>query len=46
MITDDPDRQRSAIRFGLGKDNTEAEVKLAADLIIEEVERLRNRFAF
>jgi cysteine desulfurase len=46
MITDDPDRQRSAIRFGLGKDNTKAEVELAVELIVEEVERLRNRFAF
>lgn len=46
MITDDPDRQRSAIRFGLGKDNTKQEIELAAELIINEVDRLRDRFAF
>ena len=46
MITDNPDRQRSAIRFGLGKDNSKQEIKLAAELIINEVDRLRDRFAF
>lgn len=46
MITDDKDQQRSAIRFGLGKGNTEAEIDLAAETIIEEVDRLRNRFSF
>jgi cysteine desulfurase len=46
MITDDPERQRSAVRFGLGKDNTEAEIDMAANAIISEVQRLQDRFSF
>jgi cysteine desulfurase len=46
MITDDKDRQRSAIRIGLGKGNTEEEIDQAAEAIISEVDRLRNRFTF
>ncbi|WP_254824320.1 cysteine desulfurase family protein [Haloglomus halophilum] len=46
MITDDQDQKRSAIRFGLGKENTEAEIDQAAERIIGEVNRLRNRFDF
>lgn len=46
MITDDEDRQRSAIRIGLGKGNTEEEIDQAAETIISEIDRLRSRFAF
>lgn len=46
QITDDQDRQRSAIRFGVGKENTMAEMEYAADIIVEEVDRLRTRFSF
>lgn len=46
VITDNEDQQRSAIRFGLGKRNTKSEVDKAAETIIEEVDRLRNRFSF
>ena len=45
MITDDPDRQRSAIRVGVGKGNTEEDIDIAAETIISEVDRLRNKFA-
>lgn len=46
MITEDADRRRSAIRFGVGKGNTMAEIEYAADAIVEEVERLRTKFSF
>jgi cysteine desulfurase len=45
-ITEDTDRRRSAIRFGVGKGNSMAEIEYAADVIVEEVERLRTKFSF
>ncbi|WP_303703940.1 hypothetical protein [Haloquadratum walsbyi] len=36
-ITDDEDRIEAAVRFGLGKDLTEADIEHAADVIVEEV---------
>lgn len=44
-ITDDTDRIESAVRFGLGKDNTKAEIDYAADRIVHWVSRLR-QFTF
>lgn len=37
------DRRYAALRIGLGRDNTEAEVRLAAELIASAVDRLRPR---
>lgn len=37
------DRRYAALRIGLGRDNTEAEVRLAAELIADAVDRLRSR---
>jgi cysteine desulfurase len=40
-ITDDDDRIQSAMRFGLGKDNTEADIDYAIDTVVNAVSRLR-----
>lgn len=40
-ITDEEDRWHSAIRFGLGKGNTEQEIEYATNRIIKSVSRLR-----
>lgn len=40
--SDDEDVWHSAIRFGLGKDNTEQEIEYVADQVIRSVNRLRN----
>ena len=37
------DRRFAALRIGLGRDNTEAEVRLAADLVASAIDRLRPR---
>lgn len=37
----DKDRWHSAIRFGLGKDNTQDEIEYTTELVIEAVSRLR-----
>jgi cysteine desulfurase len=41
-IGGDEDRWHSAIRFGLGKDNTQEEVKYAVDEVVGAVNRLRS----
>jgi len=41
-ITENEDRWHNAIRFGLGKDNTQEEIEYAADEVIKIVNRLRN----
>jgi cysteine desulfurase len=41
-ITDDEDRWHNAIRFGLGKDNTQEEVEYAVDNVVSAVNRLRS----
>jgi cysteine desulfurase len=41
-ITDNKDRWHNAIRFGLGKDNTRAEIEYATDEVVNNVNRLRN----
>lgn len=38
----DEDRWHSAVRFGLGKDNTQEEIEHATDRVIQAVNRLRN----
>jgi cysteine desulfurase len=38
---DDPERIRSAIRFGLGKDTTQSDIEGAIDAVVSNVERLR-----
>jgi len=40
-VSDDEDVWHSAIRFGLGKDNTEEEIEYATDQVIQSVNRLR-----
>jgi cysteine desulfurase len=41
-ITDDNDVWHHAIRFGLGKDNTQEEIEYATDEVVQIVNRLRN----
>ncbi|MDY6771607.1 MAG: IscS subfamily cysteine desulfurase, partial [Candidatus Nanohaloarchaea archaeon] len=41
-IGGDEDRWHSAVRFGLGKDNTEKEVEYAVDEVVGAVNRLRS----
>jgi len=41
-ITDNEDRWHNAIRFGVGKDNTQEEIEYATDELIRIVNRLRN----
>lgn len=41
-LTDDEDRWHNAIRFGVGKDNTQEEIRHATDELIGIVNRLRN----
>jgi len=40
-MLDDPERIQSSVRFGLGKDTTEAEVADAVEIVVENVDRLR-----
>jgi cysteine desulfurase len=40
-ISDDEDVWHSAIRFGLGKDNTQKEIEYATDRVVQAVNRLR-----
>lgn len=40
-ISGDEDRWHSAVRFGLGKDTTQAEIEYATDRVIDAVSRLR-----
>jgi cysteine desulfurase len=41
-LTDDPDRQRSAVRFSLGRGTTAADIEQAADRALACVRRIRN----
>lgn len=43
-IADDTDRIEGAVRFGLGKDLTQADIEYAADAVIEEVNRTKSIF--
>lgn len=40
-ISDDEDVWHSAVRFGLGKDNTHEQVEYATDQVIQSIDRLR-----
>ncbi|THE64285.1 cysteine desulfurase [Salinadaptatus halalkaliphilus] len=44
QITDDQDRIKGAVRFGLGKDLTEEDIEYAADTIVNEVELTESIF--
>ncbi|ELY49720.1 cysteine desulfurase family protein [Natronorubrum bangense] len=44
QISDDEDRIKGAVRFGLGKDLTKEDIEYAADVIIKEVELTESIF--